>query len=52
LRNPAADVFLKPGDILSVKVRPWSYQTLGATGQTLRPFLQEKVTVLEAIAGC
>lgn len=51
LRNPAVDVFLKPGDILSVKVSPWCYQTLGATGQTIRPFAQEKVTVLEAIAG-
>ncbi len=51
LCHPAADIFLKSGDILSVKVNSWSYQTLGATGQTLRPFPQEKVTVLEAIAG-
>ncbi|MCE9588673.1 MAG: polysaccharide export protein [Verrucomicrobia bacterium] len=51
LRNPATDIFLKSGDILSVKVNSWSYQTLGATGQTLRPFPHEQFTILEAIAG-
>ena len=50
LRDPSLDIFLKPGDILSVRACPWNFMTLGATGQSLRPFLVERLTLAEAIA--
>ncbi len=49
LRNPASNIYLKPADTLVVRTRPWSYVTLGAMGQSLRPFLAEKMTIAEAI---
>jgi polysaccharide biosynthesis/export protein len=49
LRNPTSNIYLKPGDTLVVRTRPWSYVTLGATGQNLRPFLAGRMTVAEAL---
>jgi polysaccharide export outer membrane protein len=51
LRNPESNIYLRAGDTLVVRSRPWSYVSLGATGQSLRPFLSERMTVAEAI-GC
>jgi polysaccharide export outer membrane protein len=50
LRNPSSNLYLKPGDTLVVRSWPWSYITLGAMGQAVRPFPAERVTVAEAIA--
>jgi polysaccharide export outer membrane protein len=50
LRSPSSNIYLKPGDTLVVRSRPWSFVTLGATGQALRPFPVERITVAEAIA--
>jgi polysaccharide biosynthesis/export protein len=50
LSNPSSNIYLKPGDTLAVRARPWSFVTLGATGQALRPFPAERITVAEAIA--
>jgi len=49
LRSPTSNIYLRPADTLVVRTRPWSYVTLGATGQSLRPFLAEKMTIAEAI---
>jgi polysaccharide export outer membrane protein len=50
LKNPAANIYLKPADTIVVRSRPWSYVTLGAMGgQNLRPFLAGRMTVAEAI---
>ena len=49
LRNPASNIYLKPTDTLVVRTRPWSYVTLGATGQSLHPFLAGRMTVAEAL---
>jgi polysaccharide export outer membrane protein len=50
LSNPSSNIYLKPADTLVVRARPWSFVTLGATGQALRPFPAERITVAEAIA--
>jgi polysaccharide export outer membrane protein len=49
LRSPTSNIYLRPADTLVVRTRPWSYVTLGATGQSIRPFLAEKMTIAEAI---
>lgn len=49
LRNPAGNIYLKPADTLVVRTRPWSYVTLGATGQSLHPFVSGRMTVAEAL---
>jgi polysaccharide export outer membrane protein len=48
-RKPSANIYLKSADTLVVRTRPWSYITLGATGQTLRPFLADRMNVAEAL---
>jgi polysaccharide biosynthesis/export protein len=50
LSNPLSNIYLKPADTLIVRARPWSFVTLGATGQALRPFPAERINVAEAIA--
>jgi len=49
LRNPSSNIYLRPSDTLVVRSRPWGYITLGATGQSLHPFLSERMTVAEAV---
>jgi polysaccharide biosynthesis/export protein len=49
LKNPSGNIYLRPADTLVVRIRPWSYVTMGAMGQSLHPFLAEKMTVAEAI---
>ena len=49
LRVPSSNIYLRPSDTLVVSSHPWGYITLGATGQSLHPFLAERMTVAEAI---
>ncbi len=48
--NPKLDIALRDGDRILVEADPRSFTILGATGQTVVPFLTRDVSALEAIA--
>ena len=48
--NPSSNVYLRPNDTVVVTTHPWSYVTLGATGQSLHSFQSARMTVAEALA--
>jgi len=47
---PSENVPLQVGDIVLVKTKPWSFISLGATGQTLHPFPTQELSAEEALA--
>jgi polysaccharide export outer membrane protein len=51
LADPNKNIFLGVGDTILVKTSPWTYTSLGATGQTVHAFPTEQLTAEEALAG-
>jgi polysaccharide export outer membrane protein len=49
LKDPASNIYLHPNDTMVVKVRPWTYTTFGATGQTTHPFQMSRMSIAEAL---
>ena len=47
---PSENVPLQVGDIVMVKTKPWSFMSLGATGQSLHPFPSQELSAEEALA--
>ena len=48
--NPEKNEFLQAGDTLVVKYKPWSFTTVGATGQTEHLFQTDEINAEEALA--
>jgi len=50
-RDPKQNITLEPGDTIVLQARPWSYTSLGATGQKRNHFLTQEINLAEAIGG-